>query len=81
MSNDGGNIPRNTRYRCVESVNHGGAFLLIKIDSVDSMHDDKTMKHHDDMAMKSDAADLGGRIAAAAPPAIERIEVLAAKLP
>ena len=39
---------------CVESVNHGGAFLLTKIDSVDSMHDDKTMKHHDDMAMKHD---------------------------
>src|SRR5512135_1488259 len=41
---------------CVESVNHGGAFLLTKIDRVDSIHDDKTMKHHDDMAMKSDAA-------------------------
>ena len=30
---------------CVESVNHGGAFLLTKIDSVHSMRDDKTMKH------------------------------------
>jgi len=33
---------------CVESVNHGGAFLLTKIDSPESMHDD--------MAKKTDAA-------------------------
>ena len=41
---------------CVESVNHGAAFLLTKIDSVsaESMHGDKTMKHHDDMTMKHD---------------------------
>ena len=41
---------------CVESVNHGAAFLLTKVDSggVESMHGDKTMKHHDDMAMKHD---------------------------
>jgi hypothetical protein len=39
---------------CVESVNHGAAFLLTNVDSggVESMHGDKTMKHHDDMAMK-----------------------------
>ena len=41
---------------CVESVNHGAAFLLTKIDSggAESMHGDKTMKHHDDVAMKHD---------------------------
>ena len=41
---------------CVESVNHGAAFLLTKVDSggAESMHADKTMKHHDDMAMKHD---------------------------
>lgn len=41
---------------CVESVNHGAAFLLTKIDSgaAESMHGDKTMKHHDDTAMKHD---------------------------
>jgi hypothetical protein len=41
---------------CVESVNHGAVFLLTKIDSggAESMHGDKTMKHHDDMAMKQD---------------------------
>jgi hypothetical protein len=33
---------------CVESVNHGGAFLLTKIDGPESMHDD--------MAKKTDAA-------------------------
>ena len=48
---------------CVESVNHGDAFLLTKIDGQESMRGDMTMKHqddmamkHDDMAMKSDAA-------------------------
>jgi len=41
---------------CVESVNHGAAFLLTKVDSGDteSMHGGKTMEHHDDMAMKHD---------------------------
>ena len=41
---------------CVESVNHGAAFLLTKVDSggAESMHGDKTMTHHDDMAMKHD---------------------------
>jgi hypothetical protein len=41
---------------CVESVNHGAAFLLTKVDSggAESVHADKTMKHHDDMAMKHD---------------------------
>jgi hypothetical protein len=43
---------------CVESVNHGGSFLLRKIDSADAdaMHGDMGMAHHDDMAMKGDAA-------------------------
>ena len=41
---------------CVETVNHGAAFLLTKVDSgsTDSMHAAKTMEHHDDMAMKHD---------------------------
>ena len=41
---------------CVESVNHGAAFRLTKVDGkgAESMHGDKTMKHHDDMAMKHD---------------------------
>ena len=43
---------------CVESVNHGGTFLLTRVDGVgaESMHGDMAMKHHDDMAMKGDAA-------------------------
>jgi len=41
---------------CVESVNHGAAFLLTKVDSreMESMHGGQTMKHHDDMPMKHD---------------------------
>lgn len=39
---------------CVESVNHGGAFLLTKIDDSESMHGDMAMKHDDGMAMKHD---------------------------
>jgi hypothetical protein len=39
---------------CVESVNHGGAFLLTKIDDSESMNGDMAMKHHADMAMKHD---------------------------
>jgi hypothetical protein len=62
---------------CVESVNHGGAFLLTKIDSVDSMHDDKTMKHHDDMAMKSDAAKAMQH--EQAPVADEKMDTMSAK--
>jgi hypothetical protein len=41
---------------CVESVNHGGAFLLTRIDASEPMHGDMAMKHDDDMAMKRDAA-------------------------
>lgn len=43
---------------CVESVNHGGAFLLTKVHDMgaESMHGDTSMKHHDDMAMKGGAA-------------------------
>ena len=49
-----GDAMSTTYTGCVESVNHGAAFLLTKIDSggAESMHGDKTMKHHDDMAMK-----------------------------
>jgi hypothetical protein len=45
---------------CVESVNHGAAFLLTNADggSAKSVHGDKTKKRHDDMAMKSDAAKM-----------------------
>lgn len=69
---------------CVESVNHGGAFLLTKIDSVHSMRDDKTMKHHDDMAMKHD--DMAMKSDAAktmqheqAPMADEKMDAMSAK--
>ena len=49
-----GDAMSTTYTGCVESVNHGAAFLLTKIDSegAESMHGDKTMKHHDDMTMK-----------------------------
>ena len=49
-----GDTMSTTYTGCVESVNHGGAFLLTKVDGGGSMHDDKAMKHHDDMAMKHD---------------------------
>ena len=51
---------------CVESVNHGAAFLLTQIDSggAESMHGDETMKHHDDMAMKHDEMATKSRAAA-----------------
>ena len=53
-----GNTMNMTYTGCVESVNHGAAFLLTNADpgSEEPMHGDKTMKHHDDMAMKRDAA-------------------------
>ena len=51
-----GDTMSTTYTGCVESVNHGSAFLLTKVDGGGSMHDDKAMKHHDDRAMKSDAA-------------------------
>jgi hypothetical protein len=43
---------------CVESVNHGAAFLLTRIDGAgaESMHRGMAMAHHDDTAMKGDAA-------------------------
>jgi hypothetical protein len=52
-----GDTMSTTYTGCVESVNHGGVFLLTKIDDMGaaSMHGDTTMKHHDDMAMKGDA--------------------------
>ena len=48
-----GDTSSTTYTGCVESVNHGGAFLLTMIDSgaAESMHDDMTVKHHDDKAM------------------------------
>ena len=54
---------------CVESVNHGGMFLLTKVDRVaaESMHDDMAMKHSDDMAMKGDAAGTSKAFALAGP--------------
>ena len=53
-----GDAMTTTYTGCVESVNHGAAYLLTKIDSggSESVHGDKTMTHHDDMAMKSGAA-------------------------
>ena len=64
---------------CVESVNHGAAFLLTKLDSggAESMHGDKTMKHHDDMAMKSDAAKTMQH--EQAPMADEKMDAMSAK--
>ena len=46
---------------CVESVNHGGWFLLTRVDTAETaereaMHRDMAMAHHDDMAMKGEAA-------------------------
>jgi hypothetical protein len=43
---------------CVESVNHGGTFLLTKVDSVGatSMHGNTAMRHQGDVAMPGDAA-------------------------
>src|SRR3954471_15331405 len=44
-----GDTVSTTYTGCVESVNHGRAFLLTKVDGGESMHDDKAMKHHDEM--------------------------------
>lgn len=43
---------------CVQSVNHGGAFLLTNVDDMGakSMHGDATKKQLDDRAMKGEAA-------------------------
>ena len=51
-----GDAMSTTYTGCVQSVNHGAAFLLTQVDSggAESMHGDKAMKHHDDMAMKHD---------------------------
>ena len=50
-----GDAMRMTYTGCVESVNHGAAFLLTRIDGSEPMRGDMAMKH-DDMAMKGDAA-------------------------
>src|SRR5574342_114372 len=51
---------------CVESVNHGGTFLLTRVDHAGMKstpgemamehHGEMAMEHHDEMAMKGDAA-------------------------
>ena len=43
---------------CVESVNHGGTFMLTAVDgaAAESMHGDMAMKHDDGTAMKGDSA-------------------------
>jgi hypothetical protein len=43
---------------CVESVNHGAWFVLTRVDTADreARHRDMAMTHHDDMAMKGEAA-------------------------
>lgn len=47
---------------CVMAVNHGGQFLLTRVDSMaaGSMHDDMAMHHDHDMAMKSDDMAMKG---------------------
>jgi len=52
-----GDAMSTTYTGCVQSVNHGAAFLLTQVDSggAESMHTDQAMKHHDDMAMKHEA--------------------------
>jgi hypothetical protein len=45
---------------CVESVNHGAAFLLTKIDGPESMRGEMSMKHQDGMAMKHDEMAMKG---------------------
>lgn len=71
---------------CVESVNHGAAFLLTEVDSgsAESMPADKAMKHHDDMAMKHD--DMAMKSDAAktmhdeqAPEADEKMDAMSSK--
>ena len=65
---------------CVESVNHGAAFLLTKVDSgeAEPMHRDKTMKDHDDMAMKHD--DMAAKSGAAKPMQHEQTAVADEKM-
>ena len=65
---------------CVESVNHGAAFLLTKVDSgqMESMHGDKTMKDHDHMAMKHD--DMSTKSDAAKPMQHEQAAVADEKM-
>ena len=66
---------------CVESVNHGAAFLLTRAVAAESMHGDMDMKHHDDMAMKHDTAMKGDAANSMkheqAPMADEKMEAMA----
>src|SRR5512138_2132164 len=39
---------------CVQSVNHGGVFLLTQVDGAGSVHSDMSVKHQVEMAMKHD---------------------------
>ena len=61
-----GDAMSTTYTGCVESVNHGSAFLLTKVAAWEPMHGDMAMKHHDgmsasmkhdDKAMKGDAGE------------------------
>ncbi len=53
-----GDMAPMTYTGCVQSVNHGGWFLLAEVEGVggQAMHGDMAMAAHDDMAMKADAA-------------------------
>ena len=69
---------------CVESVNHGGAFLLTKAAAAESMHGDMDMTHHKGMAMKHDTAMQGDaantmKHEQAAPMADEKTAAMASK--
>jgi hypothetical protein len=55
-----GDTTSKTYAGCVESVNHGAAFLLTKVEGTGSMDGDMAMKHHDDMAMKHDDTAMKG---------------------
>jgi len=49
---------RMTYTGCVQSINHGGTFMLTNVDNMGatSMHGDATMAHDDQMPIHADAA-------------------------
>lgn len=53
-----GDTRRMTYTGCVESVNHGYAFLLAKVDVADSMHRDMAAQQHDGMAAQQDQSTM-----------------------
>ena len=55
MSSNGGMMDM-TYTGCVMAVNHGGQFLLTRVETMGAgaMHDDMAMHHDHDMAMKGD---------------------------